>query len=75
MNLDSRKISFVKEFLKLQNEEAIIELERTLESLTGNEKPMTPDEFNKRVEKSLRDSQEGKVTKVEGVLADLKEWK
>jgi hypothetical protein len=60
MNLETRKIEFVQEFLKLQSEEAISKLEKILkkEKDTSDEKifnPMTIDELNKRIDKSESD--------------------
>ena len=60
MNIEARKIEFVKEFLKLQSEEAISGLENILrkEKNTSDERifePMTQDELNKRIDKSESD--------------------
>ena len=60
MNIEARKIEFVKEFLKLQSEEAISRLENILrkEKNTSDERifePMTQDELNKRIDKSESD--------------------
>ncbi|QTD38099.1 hypothetical protein JL193_01980 [Polaribacter batillariae] len=60
MNIEARKIEFIKEFLKLQSEEAISKLEKILkkEKITSNEKvfnPMTIEELNKRIDKSESD--------------------
>ena len=60
MNLEARKIEFVKEFLKLQSEEAISRLENILrkEKNTSDERivePMTQDELNRRIDKSESD--------------------
>ena len=58
MDLQTRKITFVQEFLKIQSEEIIIHLEKLLEKekgkITRNDfTPMTLDEFNERIDKSL----------------------
>lgn len=60
MNLEARKIEFIQEFLKLQNEEAISRLEKVLrkEKKTSGERvfePMTQDELNKRIDKTESD--------------------
>ncbi|MEH1009442.1 hypothetical protein VDP25_17015 [Winogradskyella sp. ECml5-4] len=60
MNIEARKIEFVKEFLKLQSEEAISRLENILrkEKNTSDEQifePMTQEELNKRIDKSESD--------------------
>lgn len=60
MNLEARKIEFVKEFLKLQSEEAVSRLENMLrneekESDEGAFKPMTRKELNDRIDQSESD--------------------
>jgi len=51
MDIQTRKIVFTQEFLKLQNEELLFRLEsllRTDESKNNDFKPMTIDELNSR---------------------------
>lgn len=59
MNLETRKIEFVQEFLNLQNEEIISRLEKILrkEKSTSekNFEPMTIAEFNERIDKAESD--------------------
>ena len=60
MDLEVRKIEFVKEFLKLQSEEVFSELEKILskEKSASKERliqPMTQDELNERIDKSESD--------------------
>jgi len=60
MDLQTRKIEFVQEFLKLQDEEAVARLERLLEKekKTDNVKevrPMTKKELNQRIDQSESD--------------------
>jgi Ser-tRNA(Ala) deacylase AlaX len=60
MNLEARKIEFVKEFLKLQSEEAFSRLEKLLrkERKVSDEQliePMTEEELNKRIDQSESD--------------------
>jgi len=60
MDLQSRKIEFVQEFLKVQSEEIISRLEKILrkEKKTTDERifePMTQDELNKRIDQSESD--------------------
>jgi hypothetical protein len=59
MNLEARKIEFVKEFLNLQSEDIVARLEKMLSNeLDSSEKtfePMTKSELNKRIEKSESD--------------------
>jgi len=60
MDLQSRKIEFVQEFLKVQSEEIISRLEKILrkeKKATDNRtfEPMTKDELNKRIDQSESD--------------------
>ena len=61
MDLQTRKISFVQEFLKLQNKEIILLFEKLMKRekkkiSTRKLEPMTLEEFNKRIDTSLEDS-------------------
>ncbi len=60
MNIQARKIEFVQEFLKLQNEDIISSLEKFLrmeKEISIN--PMTTKELNKRIELSESDFENG----------------
>ncbi len=79
MNIQTRKISFVQEFLNLQNEEIILLFEELLEKakrqIPYNElRAMTLEEFNKRIDISLRDSKEGRLTESSELLAEIEKW-
>jgi len=74
MDIQSRKISFVQEFLNLQNEEIIQSLEdfmRFKKNETYDEalKPMSTDQFLQEINLSMEDSKQGKLTKA----IDIKE--
>ncbi len=79
MDIEARKIEFIQEFLKLQSEEAIIRLEKVLKKekkLSGNREiqPMSKKELNKRIDKSMKDSKEGKLTEVNDLMAEIEKW-
>ncbi|SDF25432.1 hypothetical protein SAMN05421636_1323 [Pricia antarctica] len=78
MDLQSRKIEFVQEFLKLQSEEAISRLEKLLKiekKWDGDElEPMTVKELNERIDKSMEDSKNGRLTEVNQLLAEIEKW-
>lgn len=74
MNIEARKIEFIKEFLKLQSEEAISRLENILrkEKNTSDERifePMTQDELNKRIDKSESDFRNNRFKSSSELLA------
>lgn len=57
MDLQTRKIEFIQEFLKIQSEDVISKLENILKTAYTNPeesdfKPMTVEEFNERIDKS-----------------------
>ncbi|MCK9450606.1 MAG: hypothetical protein M0Q90_02855 [Bacteroidales bacterium] len=78
MDLQSRKIEFVQEFLKLQSEEAISRLEKLLRIEKKWDKnrlePMTVQEFNARIEKSMADAKSGRLTEVSDLLEEIEKW-
>ncbi len=79
MDLQTRKITFIQEFLKIQSEEVIIRLEKLLEKETecmniGDFSPMTLEEFNKRIDKSLLDSQNDRLTENFDLITEIKGW-
>ena len=79
MDLEARKIEFVEEFLKLQSEEAVIRLEKILkeekESSEGKKlKKMSKLDLNTRIDRSLKDSKEGKLTELDALKSEIKKW-
>ena len=60
MDLDTRKIEFIKEFLKIQSEEVVSRLEKILKKEKNNLntrvlQPMTQDDLEKRIDRSESD--------------------
>jgi hypothetical protein len=77
MNLQARKIEFVQEFLKIQREDIVMRLEELLkkEKLKLDselKKPFSTAEFNERIEKSIDDSRNGRLTENKELLAEVK---
>ena len=80
MDLQSRKISFVQEFLDLQNEEIISLFENLLKTakkkaLPKELSPMTLDELNKRIDAALEDSKNGRLTESDKLLSEIEKWR
>jgi len=80
MDLQTRKISFVQEFLKIQSEEVIIRLEKFLQKekvrMTIDDfSPMTLEEFDKRIDKSLLDSQNDRLTENNDLKTEIQGWR
>lgn len=78
MDLQTRKINFVQEFLKLQNEELIFSLENLLNKgkVSGKGiKPMSVDELNNRIDQSLSDSKNNRLTGTNDLISEIEGWK
>ena len=78
MDIQSRKIDFIQEFLKIQNEDLISRLEKLLRSNKTKEEttfePMTLDELNARIDKSINDSKNNKLTSSNDLLDEIEKW-
>ena len=78
MDIQSRKIDFIQEFLKIQNEDLISRLEKLLRSNKAKEEtalePMTLDELNARIDKSINDSKNNKLTASNDLLDEIEKW-
>ncbi|MUV05233.1 hypothetical protein GN157_16085 [Flavobacterium rakeshii] len=72
MDLQTRKIEFVQEFLKLQSEEVISMLENLLKQNTGGTNKMTSAELNSRIDKSEEDFKNGRYKTSNELLSKYK---
>ena len=80
MDLQTRKISFVQEFLRLQNEELVSLLEQILrkrkaELLEGTFVPMTLEQLNEDIDRSMDDSKNNRVVSAKDLKAEIKKWR
>ncbi len=79
MDLQTRKIAFVQEFLSIESEEMISRLEKLLrgEKISmkdENLKPMSVAELNRRIDQSMEDSKNGRVIEAKELLEEIKKW-
>jgi hypothetical protein len=79
MNLETRKLSFIQEILKIQSEKTISQLENVLRKEKTviefeNIQPMTMKKFNQRIDKSLKDSKKGKLTEIGDLISEIDKW-
>ena len=78
MDIQTRKIEFVQEFLKLQNEELISRFENLLlsnKSIIDNDfSPMTMADLNIRIDKSMSDSDNEKLTTSNDLMIEIEKW-
>lgn len=79
MDLQIRKIHFVQEFLRLDDEEIVKGLEDYLrtkkaEQLESAIVPMSLEQFNRDIDQALLDSKEGRVTLASDLKKRAKKW-
>jgi len=80
MDIQTRKINFVQEFLRLRNIKLIEKLEKILledkaKDYEANLKPISIDNFNKMVDKSIEDAKQGNVIDARELKESVKRWK
>jgi hypothetical protein len=79
MDIQTRKITFVQEFLRLQNEEIISGLEKFLREKKKDlfEKKLTPmsiEQFNLEIDQAMIDSEEEKITTAKELKTKVRKW-
>ena len=80
MDIQTRKINFVQEFLRLRNTKLIEKLEKILledkaKDYEANLKPLSIDNLNKMIDKSIEDSKQGNVISALDLKESVKRWK
>ena len=67
MSIETRKLLFIQEFLRIQNEDIIIGLERILNHWKSSNKdtiiPMNIEDFHKEIDLAMEDSYNDNVVK------------
>jgi hypothetical protein len=79
MDIQLRKIHFVQEFLRLENEQLIAKLEDILISekkklYESGLKPYTVEELYQSVQEAKADADAGRVTKAEDLQREIDSW-
>lgn len=79
MDLQTRKLELIQEFLKIQSEDIILRLEKVLrkeneESEKQDFKPMTIEEFNSRSAQSMQDSKNGRLIEASELKDKIDKW-
>ena len=79
MDLETRKILFMQEFLRLQNEEIVSGLEfflrkRKAELIEQNLKPMSIDDLNSEIDLALDDSKNNRLIKASELKNKIQKW-
>ena len=77
MDLDTRKVIFIRDFLKLESERAISQFEKLLKKEIKEDlelKPMSIAEFHKRIDTSINDSKNERITDVDELISEIEKW-
>ena len=80
MDLETKKINFVQEFLRVKSEQLVDKLEKLLKSerMKLYEKdltPMTSNEFNDIIDNAESDSLHGRLTSARDLKIESDSWK
>jgi hypothetical protein len=80
MDIQTRKINFVQEFLRLRDIKLIAKLEKILledkaKDYEANLKPLSIDNFNNMIDKSIEDANQGNVVSARDLKESVKKWK
>ena len=80
MDLQSVKINFIQDFLKLKNEQAISKLVAVLNQekkkiYSQNLKPMDTDSFGNMIDKAEEDAKHGRIKDAKQIRNEIKSWK
>jgi hypothetical protein len=79
MNLETRKLSFIQEFIKLQSEDVLLSLEKLLQQkkteLTQQDnKPIALEEFYADIDQSFIDFENGNFITAKDLKSKIKQW-
>lgn len=79
MDIQARKIHFVQEFLRLNNEKLITKFEQILQTekqklYAAEVKPMSVEEFNKMIDSAEDDAANGRFRSAEDLEKDIDSW-
>jgi hypothetical protein len=80
MDIYAKKLNFVREFLKVSDEELIDKLEKFLRAERRKKnpkklKPLTIEELNEIVDKSEEDFKKGRAKEAKDLLTKTDRWK
>ncbi|QTY28308.1 hypothetical protein IGB25_04505 [Flavobacterium sp. CS20] len=72
-------MSFIQEFLRLQNEDIVSELEKFLhqrkaELIDESFKPMTMEQYDVEIDQAMDDSKNGRMIKATELKAKIQKW-
>lgn len=79
MNLESRKLVFIEEFLKIESEALLTRLEKMIlkEKISSDKEelsPMSTEEFNIRIDRAIDDSKNGRLIHADEMKSMIEKW-
>lgn len=79
MDLQTRKLELIREFLKIQSEDVISHLEAILKKENKKSedielKPFTIEEFSSRIDQSMEDSKNGLLIEASELKVQIDKW-
>ena len=79
MDLQTRKLNFIQEFLRLKNEKLISKLENLLKSEKAKSyqeqiSPLSEEELNRIIDEAEKDSKEGRLTSAVELKKEIDTW-
>jgi len=79
MDIQKRKLEFIKAFLEIQREEVIAQLEKILHSEKVSIEretiePMTVEELHERIDASMEDAQNDRVIEARELKSKIDQW-
>lgn len=79
MDLQTRKMDFIREFLRIENEKIVIQLEKLLrlerkKQIDESLVPMSLDEFDSMINRAEKDSEENKLTNAKILRKNIDSW-
>ncbi|MDQ3394359.1 MAG: hypothetical protein M3512_09650 [Bacteroidota bacterium] len=80
MTIQSRKLSLIEEFLKINDEEIISKVESLIKEenykrYENTQAPMSMDEFRGMIDQAKRDSEEGRIISHQDLKRKIQSWK
>ncbi|MGL4597971.1 MAG: hypothetical protein ACRCYO_10595 [Bacteroidia bacterium] len=79
MSLEARKIAFIQEILRIQNEEIMDGLEKLFyqNKMVKNQRdltPMTLEEYYAELNQAMNDIENGRIVSADDLKAKMKKW-
>lgn len=79
MTIEARKYHLIQAIISIRSEDELaaheeIERKRRIKAYEDSLKPMTKEEYVRRVLEAEKDIEEGKLTSIEDLIEEMKSW-